>query len=97
MKQTDYLRDAKTHELISGVFGWIWIATTIAAVVWLFAAIFGSWSWWVVLGLFLVSGFLKSVTREYSKSAQKAIQDGVATGQIVISSTGQALPAGRDN
>ena len=49
-------------ELLSGVFGWIWIGAGIAALVFAGLALFGEWSWWSVLSAVIVSGVAKSLT-----------------------------------
>jgi len=91
LKQSrNYLRDAKIHELIGGIFAWIWLLGTLAGVVWIIGAIFGSFSWWKAIGLIVGAQFAKVVHRDYRSAAQKAIQDGIAAGQIHIDATNTA-------
>jgi len=52
-------------ELIGGVFGWLWIITSVATIVVLVLAIVSDFSWWWVVILLVVSLFLKQVTRNY--------------------------------
>jgi hypothetical protein len=87
--QRDFLREAKIHELLSAVFGWLWIASSWAFFAWLFGAIFAHWSWWAVGGLLLLSAFLKLVASAYRKEAQQVSQAGIEAGQLYVDHTGQ--------
>src|SRR3546814_5413877 len=52
-------------ELLSGLFGWVWIGGGIAAMVFAGLALFGDWSWWNVLYAAIVSGVAKWLTRGF--------------------------------
>jgi len=65
--------EATVHELLAGIFGWVWILATLGAVVCLFWALFGNLSWWWTVGLFLAGGFFKAVTRQYMKERDTAL------------------------
>lgn len=95
MKSQDFLRDAKLHEIIGGIFGWIWILGTLTGVAWMAAAVLGRASWLIAISVLLVAQFTKVVAREYNRAAQKAIAEGVAAGQIAIDANNQAQPTQR--
>ncbi|WP_421707521.1 hypothetical protein [Algihabitans sp.] len=46
-------------ELLSGLFGWVWISGGIAALIFAGLVLFGDWSWWNVLYAAIVSGVAK--------------------------------------
>ena len=52
-------------ELLSGLFGWLWIGAAIAAVIFAGLALFGDWSWWNVLYALIVSAVAKWLTRGF--------------------------------
>jgi len=52
-------------ELLSGLFGWVWIGGGIAALVFAGLALFGDWSWWNVLYAAIVSGVAKWLARGF--------------------------------
>ena len=52
-------------ELLSGLFGWLWIGAGIAAVIFAGLALFGDWSWWNVLYAVIVSAVAKWLTRGF--------------------------------
>lgn len=93
-KTPNYLGEAKIHEGLGGICGWAWILGSWAAIGLLMAALLGHASRWVATLVLVGSQFCRPVAREYNKAAQKAIYDGVATGQIVIGPNNQAMPAG---
>jgi hypothetical protein len=65
--------EAMSHELLGGVFGWVWIIATLGVVVTLVWAIFGNLSLWWPIGLFAGGAFFKAVTRDYIKSRNEAM------------------------
>jgi hypothetical protein len=52
-------------ELLSGLFGWVWIGSGIAALAFAALALFGDWSWWNVLFAVIVSGVAKWLARGF--------------------------------
>lgn len=52
-------------QLLSGLFGWVWIGGGIAALVFAGLALFGDWSWWNVLYAVIVSGVAKWLARGF--------------------------------
>ncbi|MGF1609519.1 MAG: NfeD family protein [Kiloniellales bacterium] len=52
-------------ELLSGLFGWVWIGGGIAALVFAGLALFSDWSWWNVLYAAIVSGVAKWLARGF--------------------------------
>jgi hypothetical protein len=90
MTTQTFLRDARTHEVIGGVFGWIWMLGTVIGIGWIVAAFLGHASWLAGVGVVLGAQFAKAVAREYNKAARKAIANGIAAGQIVVDAANQA-------
>ena len=77
-----HLRYAKIHESIGGIFGWVWMVTTVLSVVWLVMAILSNWSWWMVGLFFLISVVAKAAAREYFNEAQKELFQAKQGGEI---------------
>lgn len=90
-KTRDYLRDAQTHELISGLFGWLWLGGSLAGVVLILMALFGDNSWWLAIGVFLAAQFCKSVSRSYTQAAQEAMREGLANGALSAEANGRVV------
>lgn len=88
MAGTDYLRIAKSHEVIGGVFGWLWLIGSPIGLIWIGLAVFTDASWIGALVTFLGAQFSKSVAREYRKAAQVASAKGVELGQLRVDETG---------
>lgn len=91
-KAQNFLRDAKVHEVVGGVFGWVWILGTLVGIGWIVAAAVGDASWLIGIAVFLGAQFAKAVAREYNRAEQKAIADGVAAGETFIDAGGHARP-----
>ena len=51
--------------ILSGLFGWVWIGSTIAVLVFAGLALFSDWSWWNVLYALIASGIAKWLARGF--------------------------------
>jgi len=51
--------------LFSGLFGWIWIISSVAVLFFIGMALFSDWSWWNVLYSFIVGGVAKWLARGF--------------------------------
>jgi hypothetical protein len=91
-KVPNYLRDARIHDVIAGIFSWLWLLGSLAGIAWLLGALFGDFSWLITIGLLVGAQFAKAVHREYRRASQKAIEDGIAAGQIYIDANKTARP-----
>jgi hypothetical protein len=61
-------RQAAVKEAYVGLVGWAWIAASIAAVYYLFRAIFFGGSWWTFVGTSVVAWVLSSKTSAESEN-----------------------------
>jgi len=89
--QPNYLRDAKIHQALSGVFGWIWLLGTLAALVCIVTAIFGHTHWWVAISILVGAQICKGLCREYRMAGQKAVDDAIAAKQMPSDSKNRGL------
>ena len=58
-------------ELLSGIFGWIWIGGLVAALVFVGLALFSDWSWTNVLYAGAVGMVAKWLTRGFLENKQR--------------------------
>jgi membrane protein implicated in regulation of membrane protease activity len=58
-------------EAIGGLFGWVWIASSIIALVFVGLALFGEWSWWNVLYAVIVSIVAKWLLRGFLENQRR--------------------------
>lgn len=92
-KTPDFLMQAKTLELVGGLFGWLWLLGSLVGLSWIIAAIFSDASWLLGLAILFGSQLSRSVADGFNRAAQKVGRDGVAAGQIVVDAKGQAYRA----
>ena len=59
--------------LLSGLFGWIWIGASVAALVLIGCALFLDWSWWNVLYAVLIGGVAKWLTRGFIDNKNRVL------------------------
>lgn len=61
-------------ELMGGLVGWLWMATTLVVIASPFMAIWGGWSWWYVLLWLIVSGSIQANARSWLESKKAAAE-----------------------
>lgn len=68
--------------ILSGLFGWVWIGSTIAVLVFAGLALFSDWSWWNVLYALIASGIAKWLARGFLDNQKRIAfeQDLIAKG-----------------
>lgn len=91
VSRRDYLREAKTFEIMSGVLGLLWVAGSLVGVGWLLFGAFGEGSWLVTFAILIGSWFLKAVNRSSNQLVQESIQKGLDAGILRIDDKGLAV------
>ena len=64
-----------TFELLSGLFGWVWIATSVVALICVGFALLGDWSWWNVLYAVIVGGVAKWLARGFLDNKRRVLYE----------------------
>jgi hypothetical protein len=85
------LSEAMMHELIGGIFGWIWL---IGIPVWLYLLvqwIRGVYPWYYFAIAFVASWFCKAVTRSYKSASQKALSESKNEKYEIVSKYGDLM------
>lgn len=59
--------------IFSGLFGWVWIGSTIAMLVFGAMALFSDWSWWNALYALIASGVAKWLTRGFLDNQKRIV------------------------
>ncbi len=67
----DKRKGAAASELIGGIFGWIWILSSLSIPVLIIWTIWGEGRWYFILIAFVLSGFFKSLCRAYKQQSEK--------------------------
>lgn len=60
-------------ELVSGLFGWIWIIASVGFVAAIVGVMFFDWSWWNVLYAFLIGGVAKWLAKGFIDNKNRVI------------------------
>jgi len=80
--QKKEMRYAVYCELLSGGFGWVWIASIFTVIWFTISALFMDGSWWECGYSFLVGGICKGWTRSFMQAQQEYMEAGVALGSV---------------
>ncbi|MBW2608047.1 MAG: hypothetical protein JRD05_10475 [Deltaproteobacteria bacterium] len=67
--------EAMAHELIAGIFGWVWIIGIPVWIYFLVQWIRGVHPWWYFTIAIAASFFCKAVAREYNKESVKVMYE----------------------
>jgi hypothetical protein len=78
-ERMDKRKEAMAHELIGGIFGWVWL---IGIPVWIYFLV--QWirvvhPWWYFAIAIAAASFCKAVAREYNKAKTQALYDSTGT------------------
>jgi hypothetical protein len=85
------VKEAMMHELIGGIFGWIWL---IGIPVWIYLLvqwIRGVYPWYYFAIAFVASWFCKAVTRSYKSASKKALSESKNEKYEIVSKYGDLM------